>query len=81
MSNLYAFMKRTTQTLFIKAIQIALDYKVNDIHQISNIFAEILKQPLCEYPSTKVGFDYKKRDGYINGRFSTENDLDKDLNH
>lgn len=79
-NNLYAFMKRTTASLFTNAIQRAYTYKVNEIHQISNIFAEILKQPLHEYPSSQVSLDYKKRDGYINGRFSNENDFGNDLN-
>jgi len=73
--NLYAFMKRTTQSLFTQAIQRALNYKVNDIHQISNIFAEILKQPLYEKPSTQSVSEYMKRKEYRDGRFTSENDL------
>lgn len=74
--DLYTFMKRSTQSLFIQAIQRALTYKVNNIHQVSNIFATILKQPLYEKPSTHHSSEYMKREEYIKGRFTAENDLD-----
>ena len=74
--DLYKCMKRTTQPLFTQAIQRALTYKVNTIHQVSSIFANILKQPLYELPSTQHVSEYLKREEYMEGRFTSENDLD-----
>lgn len=74
--DLYKCMKRTTQPLFTQAIQRALTYKVNTIHQVSSIFANILKQPLYELPSTQHASEYLKREEYMEGRFTSENDLD-----
>jgi hypothetical protein len=73
--DLYMFMKRTTQPLFTQAIQRALTYKVNSIHQISGIFTNILKKPLYETPSTHHTSEYMNREEYIKGRFCSENDL------
>jgi hypothetical protein len=77
--HLYALMKKTTAQLFIKAIQRALTYKVNNIHQLYNIFSQILKQPLYEKPSSFNVGEYEKRPEYIDGRFTQENQLELPL--
>lgn len=74
--NLYLLRKKTTQSLFTKAVERALHYKVNDISQINNIFAAILKQPLYEKPSHMISDNYKNRPEYMQGRFTSENNND-----
>ena len=46
---------------------------------ISNIFSKILKQPLYDKPSTQLASEYMKREGYREGRFTSENNLDEEL--
>lgn len=74
--NMFLLRKKTTQSLFIQAIQRALQYKVNHIGQIHNIFATILKKPLYEKPSSMISDNYKNRPEYRQGRFTIENDVD-----
>lgn len=77
--HLHALMKKTTPELFVKAIQRALTYKVNNIHQLYNIFSEILKHPLNEKPSSLIIGEFEKRPEYIDGRFTHENQLELPL--
>lgn len=75
--NLYALRKKTTITLFTKAIERAQHYKVNEISQIYNIFSNILKHPIYETPSQNTPPQYKNRPEYKQGQFTHENDVDQ----
>jgi len=75
-SGLHTLMKKTTPQLFITAIKRAMTYKITSIHQMYNIFSQILKQPLSQpLPSESVG-SYQQRPEYIEGRFTQENELE-----
>ncbi|MGD9201089.1 MAG: helix-turn-helix domain-containing protein [Chitinispirillia bacterium] len=71
--RLYMLRKKTTPWMFTSALKRALEYKVNDMNQLTNIFSTILRQRLYETPSSQVPSDYKQRDAYIQGRFTHEN--------
>ena len=72
--NLYNLRKKTTAAIFVTAIERALAYKVNDMSQITNIFSQILRQPLYEKPSECIVQDYTQRDAFITGKYTTENE-------
>jgi transposase len=68
--NLYRLRKKTTNAVFVTAIERALEYKVNDMGQITNIFSQILRKPLYE---KSIVQDYTQREEYIAGKFTAEN--------
>ena len=71
--NLYNLRKKTTAALFVAAMERALEYKVNDMSRITNIFSVILRQPIYEKPSECNPQDYTQRDEYIAGKYTAEN--------
>lgn len=77
--QLHAVTRKTTPELFTAAIQRALTYKITSIHQLYNIFSQILKQPLDQFLTSESLGAYEERPEYMEGRFTQENDLELPL--
>jgi len=71
--NLYMHRKKTTVAIFVEAIERALEYKVNDMSQISNIFSQLFRQAAYEGLSESITQDYTHREEYVAGKFTAEN--------
>jgi hypothetical protein len=71
--HLYTIRKKATAAIFVTAIKRALEYRVNDMSQITNIFSLVLRAPLYEKPSECIAQDYTQREEYATGKFAAEN--------
>jgi hypothetical protein len=71
----YGLYKKTALTLFIKAVERALTYRINDMNVIENIIRLLLKDSNYDMPLPEINDAFKNRQAYLEGRFADEADL------
>lgn len=78
--GLYALSRQLGPTLFLAALQRAVDYKVYDLAIIRNIAHQIIQFKAGQQPQVHnapdVLHDYRNRDAFRQGQFTNENDID-----
>jgi transposase len=73
--QLYSLYKKTPIDLFVKAVQRALKYRVNNLATLENIIRLLLRQSDYQMPLPKMDNTFTDRPTYIEGRFTTDPDL------
>jgi len=73
--DLYSLSKKTSESIFSKALQRALEYKVDSIRSIERIVQNLLQNDLFQGIDILISSDYQNRAEYQKGRFSNEADL------
>ncbi len=61
---------------FLRTLERALKYRVNNIETITRIAAASLKSNTVDLPAIEVQHDYMEREAYNNGRFCEEQGFD-----
>jgi hypothetical protein len=73
--DLYSLSKKLSENIFTKALQRALEYKVDSIRSIERIAMNLLQKDLFNENDIQISCDYQSRTEYQKGRFSNEADL------
>jgi len=73
--QLYSLYKKTAPSVFAKALQRALKYRINNIDTIENIIRLLLKQSNYTMPVPEIDQEFINRPAYLEGRFADEVDL------
>jgi transposase len=73
--RLFSLYQKTASSVFIKAVQRALKYRIQDIKTIENILVLILRDSGIEPGTPEIEPDFTKRDAYIEGCFTDDPDL------
>jgi hypothetical protein len=75
--ELYALSKNIQPSLFVKGIERALIYKIENIDSIQRIISQLLKNESIAAIEIMGHNDYQNRKSYQLGLFSEENDLNE----
>jgi len=75
--QLYSLHKKTALSVFVKAVQRALKYRIKNVDTIENIIRLLLKQSNYAMPLPDINKEFTSRPAYIEGRFADEADLSK----
>ena len=73
--QLYGLHKKTALSLFVKAIERALKYRIRNVDTIENIIRLLIKDASYELLLPEVNYDFTNRSAYLEGRFTDEVDL------
>jgi hypothetical protein len=73
--NLYGISLRVAPTVFKKAIERALIYRINNCETIERIVFQLMRQDTQEWPEVAAAENFEKREAYLQGRLSDEPDL------
>lgn len=73
--QLYSLHKKTALSVFAKALQRALKYRIKDINTIENIIRLLLRQSDYKMPLPQINEAFTNRPAYLEGRFADEVDL------
>lgn len=73
--RLYSLYKKTALSLFVKAVERALQYRVKNIDNLENIIRLFLRQSNYEMPLPEVDNEFTNRAAYQEGRFTSDVDL------
>ncbi len=71
----FSLYRKTAPSVFIKAVQRALKYRITDIKVIENIIVLILRDSSIELGAPEIEPDFTNRDTYIEGCLSDDPDL------
>jgi transposase len=75
--GLYALSRQLGASLFLMAVQRALDYRVFDRAALERIAHQIIKTDIdAAFPINDTPQEYRSRSAYLEGQFSRENDID-----
>jgi transposase len=75
--QLYILQRKTALSLFIKSIKRALKFNITRVDTVEKIIVMLMKESNYEFESPDVDWEFKKRESYIDGRFTQEVDLSK----
>jgi hypothetical protein len=68
------------QTLFLQVVKRAADYSVYELAAIKRIAQQIIQVNVgAQERTVDTSDDYRKRQAYLDGQFTQENDLDYTL--
>ncbi len=73
--RLYGLYKKTALSLFTKAVERALQYRVKSVDNLENIIRLFLRQSNYEMPLPEVDNEFTNRAAYQEGRFTSNVDL------
>ncbi len=73
--QLYSLHKKTALSVFAKALQRALKYRIKDVDTIENIIRLLLRQSNYKMPLPQIDEAFTNRPAYLEGRFADEVDL------
>lgn len=75
--GLYALSRQLGSSLFLMAVQRALDYRVFDRAALERIAHQIIKTDIdVALPISDTPHDYRSRSAYLEGQFTQENTID-----
>jgi hypothetical protein len=72
---LFGLYRKTASSVFIQAVERALQYRVTDIKVIENIVFIILQDGCFDVTLPEIDPDFQSREAYIEGCFADEIDL------
>lgn len=73
--SLYSISLRVAPSVFEKAIERALAYKINNCEAIERIAVQLMRADIQEWPEVTSSEDFESREAYLEGRVSDEPDL------
>lgn len=75
--QLYILHTKTALPLFVNAVKRALMFRITKVDIIENIVVMLMKDSTYEIQSPDIDWEFKKREAYLEGRFTPEVDLSK----
>lgn len=75
--QLYILHTKTALPLFVSAVKRALMFRITKVNIVENIVVMLMKDSNYEIQSPDIDWEFKKRESYLEGRFTPEADLSK----
>ena len=73
--QLYYLYQKMTATLFVKAIQRALTYRIKDLNTVERIAVLLMKEANFQMPQILIDEEFRNRPNFIEGRFTDDVDF------